>query len=105
MLITFGLILIFGTLADDTNIYTGTKDNVYTVATFDGYEGGFYYFTDEKTQKAISLTEDDKLPINRNELKEGDVIGQSFEIVYKVNRYNKAFNSMTSEDEAYSSVD
>ncbi len=97
ILIGFGIALIISTLLDETNIYTGTKKQQSIVVTFDGYEGGHYFFTDENG-RAVSLSIDDELPANIEALKNGEHIGDQFEIDYLIEK-DEDFMSLISEKE------
>jgi hypothetical protein len=94
-LIVFGVTLIVGTLTDDNNSYTDIQEEKILV-TFDGYEGGFYFFSD-KNSKAISLTDDDILPTDKNILQEGNIIGEKFKINLPKNKYNKTRSTTSNE--------
>lgn len=77
LLLAFAAILSFSFIGIHQigNKHSESTQNI--LATFDGYEGGMYFFTDQEN-KAITLTADDILPIDGINLSEGDYIGKLF---------------------------
>lgn len=60
-----------------------TQETITMNASFDGYEDGFYYFTDEEDNNFYFETIN-KESLEKFKLSGDDFIGRSFEVTYKI---------------------
>ncbi|MEE3244812.1 MAG: hypothetical protein VX226_09175 [Bacteroidota bacterium] len=67
------------TLSLSTAILPVNDDLSTQQLTFDGYEGGYYFFSDEAYQ-AVVLESDSELVMD---LKNNDAVGEQFEVAYE----------------------
>jgi hypothetical protein len=75
-LIILGIALTVGILLPKSNSIS-EKDMI--TVTFDGYEGEYYFFSDQN-YNAIQLTKNDPLPLKASKLKDGNYVGKTFTI-------------------------
>jgi len=72
------------------------KEELTIKATFDGFEEGIYYFTDEEDESFYFETISKEATAKYNLLKE-EFIGESFEVTYKIDtkkdEYNEEYES------------
>lgn len=72
------------------------KEELTIKATFDGFEEGIYYFTDEEDESFYFETISKEALAKYNLLKE-EFIGESFEVTYKIDtkkdEYNEEYES------------
>ncbi|RMB63367.1 hypothetical protein EAX61_02955 [Dokdonia sinensis] len=81
------LILIFSIFTLGFTTEELSRNDEINVETFiyDGFEGGYYFFTDT-SRKAVILEADNETTINKNLLQRDDAIGKRFEVRYKKNK-------------------
>ncbi|TMM29858.1 hypothetical protein FDT66_08270 [Polaribacter aestuariivivens] len=78
--ILFTAIIFSGTKTTDSKFQTTIEKEV--IATFDGAEGNYYFFTDSE-RKALQFEELDLAAKNKFDLITGDYVGKVFEISYE----------------------
>jgi hypothetical protein len=76
-----------------------SNDALFTTvsATFDGYEGGYYIFTDEN-EKAVTIYTENEDPIGDFDLKSAHHIGSPFKIKAKTDDDGNISPLLTIED-------
>ena len=79
---TFILIFSLFTLGLSTREITGNTEINIDTFTYDGYEGGYYFFTNTSS-KAVVLQTNDDTSINKNLLKQDDSVGKCFKVRYE----------------------
>ncbi|WP_298365333.1 hypothetical protein [uncultured Lutibacter sp.] len=60
-----------------------TQETITMTASFDGFEDGYYYFTDEDDINFYFESIDEEV-IEKYNLKDSSYIGKSFEVTYKM---------------------
>jgi len=63
-------------------ISTSKKEVLTETLTFDAYEGGYFFFTDEQ-QKPLILVSDSQASISLKKLQANEVTGEKFKVKYK----------------------
>lgn len=79
--LTSGIIAIFLVIYVGTNkgAFTKATDNSSTIMTFDGYEGGHYFFTDEDG-KSLDLNESLGIDLDWDMLQENETVGDTYRV-------------------------
>ncbi|SNR67289.1 hypothetical protein [Lutibacter flavus] len=77
-----------------------TQETITMNASFDGYEDGFYYFTDEEDNNFYFETVN-KESLEKYKLSGEEFIGRSFEVTYKIETKTDEFEE---QYESYSIV-
>lgn len=55
---------------------------------FDGYEGGYYFFTDEN-ERAVTVRAESEAPVHNLDLVKNDLIGKRFEVTIDKSQIKK----------------
>lgn len=76
------------------------EDTITIKATFDGFEEGVYYFTDEE-DNSFSFETISKETLEKYNLLKEEFIGESFEVTYKIETKTDEYDD---EYEAYAIV-
>ena len=74
-----------------------TQETIKMNASFDGFEEGFYYFTDQEDDNNFYFETINKEAAEKYDLKGNQFIGKSFEVTYKID------SKIDENDEEYES--
>jgi|GEM_PF-614233 len=85
---TLFIALSFGMIATSTN-YIQENNNTQELLTFDGYEGGYFIFSDSN-HKAVLFETENETSLYNYDLINGDYIGKKFNVVYENPNETKA---------------
>lgn len=79
LIIFITTVLFLPNLISKQDVNVSQQDVEKAILIFDGYEGGYYFFTD-KNCKAVSVIAKDETPLHNLDLINDDYVGEQFEV-------------------------